>query len=128
MPYSSLERVVGENKDAYYLALRRGQAELEGEKLGGMEDWLLFFLRSMRKQEAALEKKLADELATAKLPQLSLQIFELIRNRGPTSISEVVSTTGANRNTVKVHFRRLVDDGHLLAEGVGRGVCYRMKV
>lgn len=127
-PYSSLERVIEENKDAYYLALRRGQAELEGEKPGGMEDWLLFFLRSMQKQKAALEKKLADELAAAKLPPLSLQIIELIRGRGPTSISEVVSATGANRNTVKVHFRRLVDDGHLVAEGVGRGVRYRMKV
>lgn len=128
VPYSSLERVIEENKDAYYLALRRGQAELEGEKPGGMEDWLLFFLRSMQKQKAALEKKLADELVAAKLPQLSLQIIELIRNRGPTSISEAVSTTGANRNTVKVHFRRLVDDGHLVAQGVGRGVRYRMKV
>jgi Fic family protein len=127
VPYSSLERVIEENKDAYYLALRRGQAELEGEEPGGMEDWLLFFLRSMQKQKAALEKKLADELAAAKLPALSLQIIELIRNRGPTAISEAVSVTGANRNTVKVHFRRLVEDGHLLAEGVGRGVRYRMK-
>ncbi len=126
--YSSLERVIEENKDAYYLALRRGQAELEGEKPGGMEDWLLFFLRSMQKQKAALEKKLADELAAAKLPPLSLQIIELIRSRGPTSISEAVSATGANRNTIKVHFRRLVEDGHLVAEGVGRGVRYRMKV
>jgi Fic family protein len=126
-PYSSLERVIEENKDAYYLALRRGQAEIEGEKAGGMEDWLLFFLRSMQKQKATLEKKLSDELAAAKLPPLSLQIIELIRSRGPTSISEVVSATGANRNTVKVHFRHLVENGHLVAEGVGRGVRYRMK-
>lgn len=127
VPYSSLERVIEENKDAYYLALRRGQAELEGERSGGMEDWLLFFLRSMRKQKAALEKKLADELAAVKLPPLSLQIIELIRNRGLTSISEVVSATGANRNTVKVHIRRLVEGGHLASEGIGRGVRYRMK-
>ncbi len=128
VPYSSLERVIEENKDSYYLALRRGQAELEGEKPGGMEDWLLFYLRSMQKQKAALEKKLVDELAAAKLPPLSLQIIELIRSRGPTSISEVVSATGANRNTVKVHIKRLADDGHVVAEGVGRGVRYRMKV
>jgi Fic family protein len=127
VPYSSLERVIEENKDGYYLALRRGQAELEGEKPGGMEDWLLFFLRSMQKQKSALEKKLNSELSASKLPPLSLQIVEFIRSRGPTSISEAVSITGANRNTVKVHFRRLVKDGHLVAEGVGRGVRYRMK-
>jgi Fic family protein len=91
VPYSSLERVIEENKDAYYLALRRGQAELEGERPGGMEDWLLFYLRSMQKQKAALEKKLVEELIAARLPPLSLQIVELIRSRGPTSISEVVS-------------------------------------
>jgi Fic family protein len=127
-PYSSLERVIEENKDAYYLALRRGQAELEGEKPGGMEDWLLFFLRSMQKQKAALEKKLTDELIAAKLPPLSLKIIEFIRSRGPTSISEVASVTGANRNTLKVHIKRLVDDGHIVADGVGRGVRYRMSL
>ena len=29
VPYSSFERVIEENKDSYYLALRRGQAELD---------------------------------------------------------------------------------------------------
>ena len=33
----------------------------------------------------------------------------------------------ANRNTVKVHFKNLVNDGHLEKEGVGRGVRYRMR-
>ncbi len=129
VPYSSLERVIEENKDGYYLALRRGQAELEGaSKSDGMRDWLLFFLRSMQKQKAALDKKLADELAAAQLPQLSLQIIELIRSRGPTAVAEVVSATGANRNTVKAHFKRLVEEGHLVLEGSGRGVRYRMNV
>lgn len=132
VPYSSLERVIEENKDAYYLALRKGQAALEGEKSSdqsnGMEDWLLFFLRSMQKQKTALEKKLTDELFLIKLPPLSFQIIELIRSRGLTSIAEAVSVTGANRNTVKVHLRSLVENGHLAIEGVGRGVRYRIKI
>ena len=128
VPYSSLERVIEENKDAYYLALRNGQAELEGEKKGGMEDWLLFFLRSMQKQKAALEKKLTSELVAANFSPLSHQIIELIRSRGPTSISEVVATTGANRNTDKLHIRKLVDDNHIASQGVGRGVRYRIRV
>ena len=128
VPYSSLERVIEENKDAYYLALRNGQAELEGEKKGGMEDWLLFFLRSMQKQKAALEKKLTSELVAANFSPLSHQIIELIRSRGPTSISEVVATTSANRNTVKLHIRKLVDDNHIASQGVGRGVRYRIRV
>lgn len=67
----------------------------------------------MQKQKTALEGKMKDELAATKMPRLSLQIIELIKGRGATSIGEAVAATGANRNTVKVHFRNLVNDGHL---------------
>lgn len=135
VPYSSFERVIEENKEAYYLALRRGQAELEDAdvkaknktKPGGLFDWFTFFLKSMQKQKLALEAKMKDELAAIKLPPLSLQIIEFIKSRGPTSIGEAVAATGANRNTVKVHFKNLVADGHLEKEGVGRGMRYRMR-
>jgi Fic family protein len=141
VPYSSFERVIEESKDAYYLALRRGQAELEESnakakskvksktktKPGGMNDWLMFFLKSMQKQKFALEVKMKGELAAIKMPRLSLQIIELIKSRGPTSVGEVVAATGANRNTVKLHFKNLVADGHLEKEGVGRGMRYRMR-
>ncbi|MGK5084925.1 Fic family protein [Bdellovibrionota bacterium FG-1] len=126
VPYSSLERVIEENKSGYYLALRRAQVGTSA-KDKGMNDWLVFFLRSMQKQKVALEKKLKDELAAVKLPPLSLQIIELIRSRGPTSMAEAVAATGANRNTVKVHLRRLAADGHLEPIGSGRGVRYRFK-
>lgn len=135
VPYSSFERVIEENKDAYYLALRRGQAELEEAdtqtksktKPGGVFDWLKFFLKSMQKQKIALEAKMNDELVATQLPPLSLQIIEFIRSRGPTSIGETVAAIGANRNTVKVHFKNLVVEGHLQKDGVGRGTRYRMR-
>lgn len=128
VPYSSFERVIEENKKTYYLALRRGQTELEkNENFDGLMDWLVFFLKSMKAQKTALESKMKDELTAAKLPRLSLQIMELIRSRGSSSVAEAVSITGANRNTVKVHFKNLVGDGHLIAEGAGRGVRYRIK-
>lgn len=131
VPYSSFERVIEENKDSYYLALRRGQADLEESesknKPGGLNDWLMFFLKSMQKQKVALETKMKDELAATKLPVLSVQLIELIKRRGPSSVAEAVAATGANRNTVKLHFKNLVADGHLITEGVGRGVRYRIR-
>lgn len=130
--YSSFERVIEENKDSYYLALRRGQAELEEgkdkAKSGGMTDWIMFFLRSMQKQKVALEAKMKDEWAVLSLPRLSLQIIELIKSRGPTSVAETVAATGANRNTVKAHFKNLVGNEYLISEGVGRGTRYRFRV
>jgi Fic family protein len=137
VPYSSFERVIEANKDSYYLALRCGQAELEEiyvkvkrktkAKPGGVNDWLEFFLKSMKKQKVALEVMMKDELAATKLPRLSLQIIEFIKTRGTTSIGEAVAVTGANRNTVKLHFKNLVADGYLEKEGVGRGMRYRMR-
>ena len=134
--YSSFERVIEENKDSYYLALRRGQSELESDntvaksksKPGGVNDWFIFFLKSMRKQKLALEAKMKVELAANKMPVVSLQILELIKSRGLTSIGEAVAAIGANRNTIKVHFRNLEADGYLEIEGVGRGVRYRVRL
>ena len=135
--YSSFERIIEENKDSYYLALRRGQAELEKinakkptkskVKPGGVNEWLTFFLKSMQKQKVSLEAKMKDELAATKMPRLSAQIIELIKSRGSTSLGEAAAVLGANRNTMKVHFRNLVNDGHLEKEGVGRGMRYRIR-
>ena len=145
VPYSSLERVIEENKDSYYLALRRGQADLEQistdkrskskvkskskpkTKPGGMNDWIKFFLKSMQRQKTALEAKMQDEMITAKIPSLALEIVELIKSRGATSIGEATVVLNANRNTMKVHFRNLVANGYLEKVGVGRGVRYRIR-
>jgi Fic family protein len=137
VPYSSFERIIEENKDSYYLALRRGQAELEESNStkppkskrqpGGVNDWLTFFLKSMQRQKISLEAKMKDELAATKMPRLSAQIIELIKSRGATSLGEAASVLGANRNTIKLHFKNLVADGHLEKLGVGRGMRYRIR-
>lgn len=123
VPYSSFERVIEENKQSYYLALRAGQSE---EKKG-IGEWILFFLRSMQKQKIILEQKISLEFEAQSLPALSLQIMDLIKSRGPTSISEIVSVTKGNRNTIKIHLKNLVKQGLLVLNGVGRGVRYRLK-
>lgn len=35
-----------------------------------------------------------------------------------------VEATGANRNTLKTHLRKLVESGHLTQHGSGRGTWY----
>jgi predicted ArsR family transcriptional regulator len=37
-------------------------------------------------------------------------------------LMEATDITGANRNTVKVHLRRLTEMGHLVKHGAGRAV------
>ena len=57
-PYSSLESIIEANKEGYYLALRRTQGTMRGDH-PDYEPWLLFFLRSLKKQKDRLEERLA---------------------------------------------------------------------
>jgi Fic family protein len=124
VPYSSLESVIEQSKDAYYLALRRTQGTIRTET-PDWQPWLLFFLRSLQQQKARLEKKIERErLILGNLPELSVQILELCRERGRVTVAEATKVTGANRNTIKDHLRALTKAGHLEQHGAGRGAWY----
>ncbi|MFC5431069.1 hypothetical protein ACFPTO_20020 [Paraburkholderia denitrificans] len=42
-------------------------------------------------------------------------------------MAEAIRLTGSNRNTLKLHFRDLIERGHLELHGSGRGVWYGLK-
>ena len=127
VPYSSLESVVEHNKEAYYLALRQTQGSIRTEA-PNWQPWLMFFLRALTEQVKRLEKKVEREkLVLAALPDLSLQIVEFAREHGRVTIGEAIKLTGSSRNTLKQHFRTLVEKGHLKLHGSGRGVWYELQ-
>ncbi|QTN28009.1 Fic family protein [Rhodoferax sp. AJA081-3] len=124
VPYSSLESVIEVNKEAYYLALRQTQGSIR-TATPNWQPWLVFFLRSLAEQVRRLEKKVERErIVLATLPELSLQIMEFTREHGRITMAGAVKLTGANRNTLKQHFRALVEQGHLQTQGQGRGAWY----
>ena len=123
-PYSSLESVVEQSKEAYYLTLRQTQATIYSET-PDWQPWLVFFLRSLTEQVARLKKKVEREkMVMAALPERSLRIIEFVREHGRVMMSETIKLTGASRNTLKQHFRALVERGALNQHGSGRGVWY----
>jgi Fic family protein len=122
--YSSLESVVEQNKESYYLALRQTQGTIRTEA-PNWQPWLVFFLRSLAEQVRRLEIKVEREKRVlASLPTLSLQVVEFAREHGRVTIGEAIRLTGASRNTLKQHFRALVQRGYLKQHGSGRGVWY----
>lgn len=124
VPYSSLEAVIENSKDAYYLALRNTQITLQEEK-PDWQPWLLFFLQALDQQMKKLELKISQEkLLMAKLPQLSLSILSIIKSRGHSSIAELVTLTEANRNTLKKHLEHLVKSNHISKVGQGKNTTY----
>ena len=125
--YSSLESVIEQNKEAYYLALRQTQGTIRTDS-PDWQPWLSFFLPSLAEQVRRLEKKIdREKLVLAALPTLSLQIVEFAREHGRVTIGEAIKLTGASRNTLKQHFRALVERGHLNQQGGGRGVWYELR-
>jgi Fic family protein len=126
-PYSSLESVIEQSKEAYYLALRQTQRTIRTES-PNWQPWLEFFLRSLSEQVRRLEKKVEREkFVLAAMPELQLQIVEFAREHGRVTIGQAIKLTGASRNTLKQHFRALVERGTLNRHGSGRGVWYDLR-
>ena len=71
-----------------------------------------------------LFQKIEREKIFTKLPKLSNRIIELVKAHGQLSISEIESITEANRNTIKVKLRELVNNRYLVRQGRGKGTRY----
>lgn len=127
VPYSSMEGVIEMNKDSYYLALRRTQQTIRKDEQN-WDSWLVFFLKTMAKQKDNLAAKVKEEQALrSSLPALSRQILELAKTRGEITVKEIEDATSANRNTIKVHMKKLAEQHYLSQVGKGRGARYTMK-
>lgn len=124
VPYSSLESVIENSKEAYYLALRRTQGTIRSDT-PDWQPWLAFFLRALQQQTRRLAAKVERErIVLAALPELAVRIAEQARMHGRVTMGEMIAMTGASRNTLKEHFRRLVGQGLLVRHGAGKGTWY----
>jgi Fic family protein len=128
VPYSSLEAVIEQSKEGYYLALRKTQGTLQAGA-PDWQPWIVFFLKALQHQKRRLEARLEKEqLLMTTLPELSLKILEQLKSRGRITIREIVTLTNANRNTVKKHLENLVQNNYLQQNGTGKGTWYSMKM
>lgn len=126
VPYSSLESVIEHSKEGYYLALRQTQGTIRADK-PNWQPWLAFFLLALHQQMKRLAAKMEREkLVMAALPELAVRILEQARSAGRVTIGDMIRLTGASRNTLKEHFRRLVEQGHLMQHGTGKGTWYAL--
>lgn len=126
VPYSSLESVIEQSKDAYYLALRRTQAGIRTDT-PDWDPWIMYFLRALEQQKDRLAKKIERErVFLGNLPELSVRILELCREHGRVTIGDIARVTGASRNTIKDHVSALTTGGHLVRHGAGRGTWYTL--
>jgi Fic family protein len=127
VPYSSMERVVEDNKDLYYKALRRTQTTLKSET-PDWEPWIGFFLRCLKKQKDVLEKRFEKEKITiqddSNLPDLCLKVLALLDKYDRITIAQIVEHTGGVQSTIKLRLRELVNAGRIKRHGKARATWY----
>jgi Fic family protein len=124
VPYSSLESVIENSKDGYYLALRQTQGTIRSEA-PDWQPWLSFFLRALQQQKRRLADKVERERrAIADLPELAIKILDYVRDHGRVTNRDIVREYGASPNTLKATFSSLVEKGLLVRHGAGRSTWY----
>jgi Fic family protein len=126
VPYASLESIVEENKESYYLALRRTQGTLK-EEMPNLDPWITFFVRTLHTQKDRLQRKIErEQLLEGDLPELSLRILEIARERGRVKSSEIVTLTSEKLGTVRNRLNELVERGLLSRHGKGPSTWYTL--
>ena len=126
VPYSSLESVIEQSKDSYYLALRRTQKTTRSKK-PDWQPWIMFFLRALQQHKSRLEFKVEREKKIlGQLPELSLRIYELTKERGQVKVEDIIRATAAARGTLKDHLKHLIKGGYLVQHGKGKGTWYSL--
>ena len=126
VPYSSLESVIENSKEGYYLALRQTQGTIR-TAAPNWQPWLIFFMRALQQQKRRLAVKVEREKnALAALPVLAVKILDYVRDNGRVTTRDMVRETGASPNTLKATFTSLVEKGLLVRHGGGRSTWYAL--
>jgi hypothetical protein len=79
--------------------------------------------QQMKRLASKMER---EKLVLSPLPELSVRILDHARDHGRVSIGDMIKLTGASRNTLKEHFRQLVQKRHLTMHGGGRTTWYAL--
>ena len=66
------------------------------------------------------------ERLITQLPPLSQDIIQFAREHGRVTVRSVQRITGANRNTIKAHIKKLLRSGKIKKIGAGKGTWYRL--
>lgn len=124
MPYVSHEKLVEDNKPAYYLALRRSQKTLKVAHttiLPWLEFFLTIFLRQSEMAIALLSKESIDRLLTQK----QLAVWEYLEKVESATPREIAAQTNVAYPTVRQAINKLLRLKKINRLGLGRSTRYR---
>lgn len=126
VPYVSHEKIVEDNKQDYYLALRRSQKTFGREEMDDIKPWLKFFLGAVKTQaDKALVLLEENHIEENLSPQQSAVLKHLHRIK-ESSVSEIAEHAKIPRPTVSQALRRLLQLKLIKRFGQGPATRYQL--
>ncbi|MEN8134041.1 MAG: winged helix-turn-helix transcriptional regulator [Thermodesulfobacteriota bacterium] len=86
--------------------------------------WLDMFLNAMTELQKNIVAKIHHEKELLRLTAPHLEIIRTVQENGQATISQIMTTTNMNRNTLKVRLRKLVAEKYLIQRGRGKATYY----
>jgi len=124
MPYVSHEKLIEDNKNAYYAALRQSQNSFGTEK-ETVIPWLDFFLAVVLKQSQKAIELLTQEDIEKILSPKQLAVWNYLQDVSEAAPAEIVEKTKVAAPTVYQALTKLIKLKKVERIGLGRGTRYR---
>jgi Fic family protein len=125
--YASLEKIIGDNKADYYLALRRSQAGRKTEK-EDITAWLVFFFDVLEKQARTARKTAEEGAGEDALSENQASTLGLFERHEKITNKIIVNELALNRDTAKQVLGRLVVLKLVKRTGRGRSTGYVRRI
>jgi Fic family protein len=124
MPYISHEKFIEDNKNDYYIALRRSQKTF-GTKNESITAWLDFFLTMLLGQSEMAIELLSSEQVEKLLSLKQLDVWNYLLGTIEATPSEIAEKTRVARPTVNQALTKLLKLKKIEKISSGRGTRYR---
>ena len=124
MPYISHEKLIEDNKNDYYIALR-GSQKTFGKAEESIIVWLDFFLTILHKQSEMALDLLSSEQAEKLLSQKQLNVWNYLLETDEAAPLEIAEKTKVARPTINQALTKLLKMKKIEKIGSGRGTRYR---
>ena len=123
--YSSHEKVIEDNKERYYIALRNAQKTFRNGPIK-YSDWLEFFFMVTEKQIEFLHKEISRQLPVSQMNDNERRVFEVIKENGICTPAFIRKHVPLGPDGLRSLLQRLTERKLIKPVGEKRGRKYKM--
>jgi len=123
MQFASHEKVIEDNKERYYLALRETQNSFN-KSLVKYDPWIDFFSDMIFQQTKIIEGLLKKESPVSVMNPNEIAVYEILKSNGECNIGFILDQVDMTRAGLKTLLKRMLESGHIKSKGAGKATVY----